>query len=136
MNAAFDAPLAAPTCQLAQFSRRPCEGRLVRCHLIDRQIIRREFESYVRREADRLGKPPGLALHVTQPIIEAAVNNWRTWVWGCGGLHGNGGHHGAFDNWQIDVPREALPPAVEEFAREHELEWWLERRYGPLPAAV
>jgi hypothetical protein len=30
----------------------------------------------------------------------------------------------------IRIPRDALPLAVEEFAAEHGLTWWLEREYG------
>jgi hypothetical protein len=32
----------------------------------------------------------------------------------------------------LRIPRDMLPPAVEEFAAEYGLLWWVEREYGPL----
>jgi hypothetical protein len=87
-----------------------CDGRPVRCHLIRRQVIRREV-------GKRFEDDP------------------RTWVWGCGGITGIGGHHGKLD-WagvgRMYVPRDRLPAELEEFAAEVGLEWWLEREYGLL----
>lgn len=31
----------------------------------------------------------------------------------------------------LRIPREGLPGALEEFAAEHGLGWWLDREYGP-----
>jgi len=82
----------------------------VKCHLLPAQLIRRE-----------LGKSSRL---VWDP---------RVWVWGCGGPTGCSGHHGALDTARtLRVPREKLPPGLEEFAAEHGLGWWLDRTYGPL----
>lgn len=81
----------------------PCDGRLVRCHLVKQQVIQRR------------GHDP-----------------WdsRAWVWGCGGPQGNGGHHGMLDqSRKLRIPRERLPAAVEEFASELDLVWWLDREY-------
>jgi hypothetical protein len=64
-----------------------------------------------------------------------AYYSWdeRTWIWGCGGLTGIGGHHGQLDHSRtLRVPREKLPPGLEDFAAEHGLTWWLDREYGPL----
>jgi hypothetical protein len=89
----------------------PCNGRLVRCHLIPQQLLRRE----VGRAANVLWDS-------------------RVWVYGCGGPVGTGGHHGALDYARtLRVPRELLPPEVEEFAAEHGLVWWLERTYAGEP---
>lgn len=82
-----------------------CEGRLVRCHLIPKQLIKGE----------------------------TTADQWdeRTWVWACGGIVGNSGHHGMLDtSRRLRVPRDRLPGALEEFAAETELVWWLEREYG------
>lgn len=80
----------------------PCEGRLVRCHLLDKQ------------ELVRLG------LDSDDPA---------TWVWGCGGLdYGNAGHHGMFDHYRMNLPLEAVPKATIAYAIEHALESRL-RRY-------
>lgn len=81
-----------------------CDGDLVRCHLIPKQVIRREGGS---------------------------VWDSRSWVWGCGGLQGNSGHHGMLDvSRTLRLPRGALPGAVEELAEELGLVWWLTRTYG------
>lgn len=85
----------------------PCNGQLVRAHLIKQQTIRREA-----------GK--------------AHVWDDRVWVPVCGGPTGCSGHHGQLDySRTLRIPRDALPIAVEEFAAEHGLTWWLEREYGP-----
>lgn len=85
----------------------PCDGRLRKCHLIAKQEMRR------RKMALRDQWDP------------------RVWVWGCGGVAGNGGHHGMLDHSRtLRIPRDRLPPALEEFARDHDLVWWLTREYG------
>lgn len=38
-------------------------------------------------------------------------------------------HHLALDNYFLRIPRDQLPPAVEEYAREHDLLWSLNRDY-------
>ena len=98
-------------CQLARFSDTPCDGELVRVHLIPRQRLRKEL---------------GLE------TAYVAVRDRATWVWACGGPTGIGGHHGALDySRTLRIPREALPPLLEKFAAQHGLEWWLTREYGP-----
>ena len=103
-NGVTGATGAVGLCFLAQFSDRPCEGRLRAVHLIDKQVLRRE------------GHDP-----------------WddRSWVWACGGIVGLSGHHGQFDQHRLIVPRESLPQAVEVLAAEVGLLAWLDRRYGP-----
>jgi len=83
----------------------PCDGSLVRVHLIPRQFLRRN--------------------HL--PQLDP-----RTYVYACGGMTGGpGGHHGLFDSSRrLRVRFEDLPIKVREFAAEHGIEWWLEREYG------
>lgn len=82
----------------------PCDGELVKCHLIARQLLRRE------------GAPPW---------------DGRVWVWACGGPMGNGGHHGMLDHTRtLKLPRSAIPEHTEAFAMEYGLTWWLTREYG------
>ena len=82
----------------------PCEGALVRCHLIAKQTIKREG-----------GKPM----------------DSRSWVWGCGGPMGNAGHHGMLDSSRtLRLPRAAMPEATEALATELGLGWYLDRYYG------
>jgi hypothetical protein len=90
----------------------PCDGHLIRGHLIAKQTIRREAQG-------------------------ADLYDPRCWVPICGGITGIGGHHGMLDYAKtIRIPRDALPPAVEEFAAEYGLVWWLERTYGPQEMAA
>jgi hypothetical protein len=94
----------------------PCEGRLVRCHLIARQELERH--------------PVFAGLDVI--AAHNFVYDSRVWVWGCGGITGLSGHHGAFDYARsIRLPRLSLPEGLEQLAGELELEWYLDRVYGP-----
>jgi hypothetical protein len=94
-----------------------CSGRLVRCHLIAKQAL-------VRTSAFRT--------LVTSEQRYAFLYDPRVWVWGCGGIMGNAGHHGAFDVARtIRVPRELLPKGLEDHAEALGLDWYLERYYGP-----
>lgn len=104
----------SPRCFLAQFSDRPCDGRLRRVHLIPKRVMARELP---------LG-PSALAQLLWDD---------RTWVWGCGGPMGNAGHHGMLDGKgcrPLRIPRYAIPAETEQFATEHGLAWWLDREYG------
>ncbi|CAB4197869.1 hypothetical protein UFOVP1313_36 [uncultured Caudovirales phage] len=98
-------------CWLSDFSAKPCDGVLVRVHLIPRQLIKREVRS--RQQADM------------------AITDSRSWVWACGGPMGNAGHHGMLDQSRtLKVPRNRLPAGVEELAAEIGVSWWLDREYG------
>lgn len=84
----------------------PCDGRLIRAHLIKKQVVAR---------------------------CGSLVDLWddRLWVWACGGPMGNGGHHGMLDvSKKLRIPRDRLPAAVEAVAAETGLTWWLDREYG------
>lgn len=84
-----------------------CDGRLVKVHLIPRALLRREG-------------------------LQAFCDDERGWVWACGGMTGNAGCHGRLDTTRsLRIPRENLPPAVEQMAHELGLRWWLTREYGP-----
>lgn len=103
-----------PGCWVALHIVEPgeCTGQLVRAHLIPKQTIRREAQ-------------------------DADLWDPRTWVLICGGATGIGGHHGRLDTSRtIRIPRDALPPEVEDFAAQYRLTWWLERTYGPLEMAA
>lgn len=104
-----------PGCWFAQnvIGCGPCDGQLVRCHLIPRQLLRRELGWRLRRDDP------------------------RTWVWGCGGSMGIGGHHGQLDqSRKLRIPRDVLPGELEAFASEFGLSWWLDREYGLLEDAA
>lgn len=98
-------------CWLARFSDVPCDGRLVRAHLVPQQLLKRELRT----------KDP------------AVLWDERTFAPACGGPTGIGGCHGRLDGYRLTVPRADLPPGLEDFCTEHDLTWWLTFRYGPLP---
>jgi hypothetical protein len=101
----------ADECQLAQFSQTPCEGRLIRAHLIPRQLFLR-------------------VLLPSQAV--KAIYDPRSYVLACGGPTGVGGHHGELDHSRtLKIPRWAIPETTEALAAEYELTWWLTREYGP-----
>ncbi len=113
----------------------PCDGRLVRAHLIPRQCIKREVRYGIVRENGRwrpLGRYEDRYDLAHVPVGEL-VNDPRTWVPMCGGICGNGAHHGMLDHSRkLRIPRSALPAGLEEFAAETGLTFWLEREYGPM----
>jgi hypothetical protein len=111
-------PFRSPGCWLAQFSEHPCDGRLIRAHLIPKQRVKRELRGY---------GPAKLA---------EVLWDTRCWIPACGGMMGNAGHHGAFDQRQLYVPRWALPAGVEEYALEHGLVWSLDRDFGLVEETV
>lgn len=114
------------TCWLAQFSAVPCDGRLVKAHLIPKQRIRREVTS--RR---------GVAVDVpARAVLYSILWDERCWIPACGGPTGIGGHHGMLDGRVLAVPRGALPDGLEAYAVEHGLAWSLDRDYGPLGLAA
>lgn len=113
------------TCWLAQFRPDvPCEGRLVRCHLLPRQEIRRVWRSaHHGAGSDRAYLP--------WKTMRDAMDDPRSWVWGCGGGLGVGGHHGMLDHSRtLKIPWEALPPELHEFAADLGASAWLEREYA------
>jgi hypothetical protein len=80
----------------------PCDGRLVRCHLIPRQTIRREAVGALPRGVElRDGERP------LDSIARTLADGPRP------------------------IARHRLPPGLEEFAAELGLEWWLDYTYGP-----
>lgn len=88
----------------------PCHGRLRKCHLISQQELK-------KTKAYRAGE-----LDLWDP---------RLWVWGCGGIMGNGGHHHHLDSSRkLKLPRTAIPAPTEALADELGLGWFLEREYG------
>lgn len=87
-----------------------CDGRLVKCHLLPQQLLRRE-----------LG-PRGWRAVASDP---------RSYVWGCGGATGCSGHHGQLDySRTLRVPRAMLPVGLLELAEELGLGWYVDREYG------
>jgi hypothetical protein len=80
----------------------PCEGRLIRAHLIPQQLLHRR------------GLEPG---------------DPATYRLSCGGISGLGGHHGLFDQHRLEVPFRELPDDTVAFAIAYDLIPHLERRF-------
>lgn len=130
----------AEGCFLARFSDRPCEGALVRTHLIEQQKLAKTFPGGAFLDG-RLG---WVAVSRITPVrsdssqgrsLRSLQDDPGTWVWACGGAMGLEGHHGDLDGRRsvhrpLRVPRVALPEAVELFAATFGLEAYLERKYG------
>lgn len=111
----------------------PCEGRLVRCHLISQQVLRREV--WPRR--DTLRQHMAAYGAVLPRALRDLIWDERVWVWGCGGIAGCDGHHGLFDRSRtLRIPREAIPEDTERIAFELGLLWYLDREYGELKAVA
>lgn len=113
----------------------PCNGRLVRAHLIPRSYLKREYHWGIvqdtngwrplQRGEDRYDLP--------HRSLNDLVNDPRSWVPCCGGPQGISGHHGALDHSRtLKLPREALPAGLEEFAAElgPRALAYLDREYG------
>lgn len=101
----------------------PCDGRLVRAHLIPRQRIAREL--FTRFREQDMTRPDA-----AQKAFDLAWSD-DVWVPMCGGPTGVGGHHGLFDSRRISIARAALPEKVERFAETWSLEWSLTADFGP-----
>jgi hypothetical protein len=103
----------------------PCDGPLIRAHLLAKQIVKREVFSARRRA--------GLSPAAARKGVTDIAWDERIWVPACGGITGIGGHHALLDSpgtSDLRLRRDELPGSVEEFAAEHGLEWWLDRTYG------
>jgi hypothetical protein len=116
----------------------PCSGALIRAHLIPKQLTKREFphgvvfENGTWRRLDRTEDRYDLPHRTLREIHDDP----RSWVPCCGGGSGIGGHHGQLDGLKLRIQRAGLPPAVEEFAAELGLGWWLDRTYGEAARAA
>ena len=105
-------PRLNPGCWFAQIPEAgPCDGELVRVHLIPRQTLRKEFGKTL---GNKLAEDPA------------------SFVPGCGGPTGIGGHHGMLDSSRkLRVPRELLPELFVKWCESLGLGWYIDREYGP-----
>lgn len=86
----------------------PCSGRLIKAHLIPRQLLKREGHA-------------------------RWIDHAATWVWACGGICGSTGHHGMMDaSRTLKIPYENLPPGTIALAEVLGLSYWLHREYPAL----
>ena len=130
-------------CWLARLDNAgPCEGALVKCHLISKAQIKRTFpkgavriDGQWERPVEARFLPEGF--EPVRRTLRELQEDERAWVWGCGGLVGISGHHGRLDTapherTRLRIPRLLLPPEVEEYAAELGLGYWLDKTYGEL----
>lgn len=119
----------------------PCEGQLVRAHLIAKGRIKKAFRNGAWRDGERwINRIPDEALDDPETIaawrhltLEEIQADRRCWIPVCGGLTGIGAHHGQLDNpsSKLRLTRAQLTLDVEEFAAEFGFEALLDREYGP-----
>jgi hypothetical protein len=104
------------TCWVARFGMYerghmpPCDGQVIRAHLIPRRLLLRELDAATAAKA---------------------IDDPRSWVPCCGGPTGAGGHHGMLDvSRTIRIPYRCLPVGLHSLCEELGLTWWLDREYG------
>lgn len=110
----------------------PCQGFLIRGHLLPRQLLRREFPHGVVEDGGRWwALKRGEERHdLPFRSLDDLIRDERGWLPMCGGIMGDGAHHGAFDtSRKLRIAREELPAAFLEYADEIGLSWWVERTY-------
>ena len=110
----------------------PCDGPLIRAHLLPRQLLKREFPHGVVLDGDqwrRLGRGED-RYDLKYRTLQQLVDDPRSWVPMCGGPTGIGGHHGQFDGLRLHVHRGQLPEPFVEFCDELGLGWYIDRQYG------
>lgn len=128
-------------CWLAQFSDEPCEGALVRCHLLQKQWLAQTFpEGAVWLPDARVAvsvrdlRLQGVLYDdaVRELPLERLLKHSALWEAGCGGPMGNAGHHGAFDHYKLPVPRSAVPMRTLTFIYQLGLSarWERDRRFS------
>jgi len=83
----------------------PCNGQLVRAHLVKQQVLTREGHDEARFDP-------------------------RSWIPVCGGPQGNAGHHGKLDGGQIRMGIERLPDGFLELMAELSMTWYVVKHYG------
>jgi hypothetical protein len=116
-------PTYAEPCWLAQFSDKPCEGRVIKAHLIPRRKLR---EVWVR--AHRGSLPSGLPTR--HKTLSELIDDPRTWIPACGGITGQAGHHGMLDmSRTLRIPWEMIPGSTKHLAAQIGLLPWLEHEY-------
>jgi hypothetical protein len=87
----------------------PCNGRLIKAHLIPQQTLKRELNAG-----------------------PAMLKDPRGWTWMCGGPVGVSGHHGRFDSRgcnPVRIPRSRLPEPFVAWMDELGLGWFVDRAY-------
>lgn len=129
----------------------PCDGALIRAHLIPRQLLKREFPygAWWDEAAQRWVRPTGRVRRVgavhwagvgadwPHRSLRSLMDDENTWVPCCGGPMGVSGHHGMLDtSRKLRIPRERLPVKVEAFAEALGLGWYLDREYGERASAA
>lgn len=89
----------------------PCDGPLIRAHMIPKQTIKREVFSALVAGGEQRSQ--------ARLMLASYADDHRSWVPCCGGPTGIGGHHGMLDGPSDHrLPRAALPEGVEEYAAE------------------
>jgi hypothetical protein len=111
----------------------PCDGALIRAHVVPKRMMKRELWAPLNRE-----HPPMKA----REILGGLIWDPRAWVPCCGGPTGIGGHHAELDTPGLSLAprltRAELPEGLEDFVRELDgmlagrepFAVWMDKTYG------
>jgi hypothetical protein len=120
----------------------PCEGRLVKCHLVKQQVLKREggsssaISSRVRSFGTAEVSPSrgyGLAGAVAVagvPVAAAPRDDPRTWVWGCGLSRAGRSSRPVQAGRAEGIPLSLLPEGFTRLMAELGLWWYVERTFN------
>lgn len=133
--------MSDPTCWLAQFTDTPCDGVLVRAHLLQKQWLAKTFPEGAVWLPEQLRAVSALDLRrkgiawddtARELSLEQLRKHPALWEPGCGGPMGQGGHHGQFDGYRLLVPRSRVSQRTVTFIHELGLgaRWERDRRYA------
>jgi hypothetical protein len=115
-------------CWLSRFSDEPCDGQIVKCHLIPQQKLKRIWNEVYHAKRLPTQMYPELS---RWPSLKHLLDDPATWVPGCGGPMGNAGHHGQLDHSRtLRVPYARLPLQTIKLATDLMILPWLEQEYG------
>jgi hypothetical protein len=124
------------TCWLAEHgvhesgSMPPCDGALVKAHLIPKRLLKGVWKKVHHDRYHTFTELPFDFVR-TYKSREKFIWDPAGWVWACGGIVGNAGHHGMLDSSRtLKVPRMELPPDTELFAANVGLAWYLDHEFG------
>lgn len=132
--------MSRPVCFFAGWALAgPCDGALIRAHLLPRQLLKREFPCgvvfYGGRYVDAREVVGASDLRFLS--LRELCDDDSTWVPCCGGPMGVSGHHGMLDtSRKLRIPREKVPVKVEAFAEALGLGWYIDREYGERASAA
>lgn len=102
---------------------RVCDGKVQSHHCLKQQTIKRLFPRTSLRSTDE-------EIRENRALLARALKDSRNLLPACKR------HHDLWHAGRLDVPREAVPEAVEAFAEDYGLAYELDRMFGPREEAA